>query len=215
LEDIVEALLLRSYDATYPVFYDDQVAKWSVPKKPDEFKAMDASSRPPTVFISYSHDSQEHKRWVKKLAEKLHAAGIKVFLDEWHLGPGGDVARFMEESIAKADRVLLICTEKYVTKMDNRLGGVGYEAVVSTGELMKDLSTTKFIPVVRQRDKNPKIPRVLDTRYRINLSHRSSFAAEFEKLLRSLHGAPLYPEPPLGPNPFAASPTPVDTLSQT
>jgi hypothetical protein len=203
LDQALETMLLRSYNPTYPIFYHDQMAKWTSPQSSSISPSMDAAAQPPNVFISYSHDSAEHKRWVLKLAEKLRLDGIKVLLDEWHVGPGGDVAFFMEESIAKADRVLLICTDKYVGKMDSRKGGVGYEAVLSTGELMRDVTTTKFIPVIRQKGKNPKIPRNMDTRYRINLSHRSSYAAEYEKLLRNLHGAPLNPEPPLGTNPYA------------
>jgi histidyl-tRNA synthetase len=36
----------------------------------------------PSVFISYSHDSAEHKAWVLKLATDLRAAGIDASLDQ-------------------------------------------------------------------------------------------------------------------------------------
>jgi len=45
------------------------------------------------------------------------------------------------ESVAWADRVLMICTEAYVRKADEGKGGVGYEAMIVTGELVKDLGT--------------------------------------------------------------------------
>ena len=39
----------------------------------------------PTVFISYSHDSSEHKVWVAALAQDLRKHGIDAILDQWHL----------------------------------------------------------------------------------------------------------------------------------
>ena len=65
----------------------------------------------PKVFISYSHDTPEHKMWVMKLAQKLMDNGIEVMLDMWELGPGDDIARFMERGLMEADRILMVCTE--------------------------------------------------------------------------------------------------------
>ena len=42
----------------------------------------------PKVFISYSHDSPEHRRWVSELAVKLRHNGIDAILDQWDLGSG-------------------------------------------------------------------------------------------------------------------------------
>ena len=67
----------------------------------------------PIAFFSYSHDSPAHKDWVQHLASKLRENGVDAILDQWDLSPGQDVVAFMESSIAKADRVLLICTESY------------------------------------------------------------------------------------------------------
>jgi hypothetical protein len=36
----------------------------------------------PTVFISYSHDSIEHKKWVLNLANKFRNDAIEVKLDQ-------------------------------------------------------------------------------------------------------------------------------------
>ena len=36
-----------------------------------------------TLFISYSHDSEEHKAWVKKFADDLGALGdFDILLDQ-------------------------------------------------------------------------------------------------------------------------------------
>jgi len=74
----------------------------------------------PKVFISYSHDSQQHKEWVLGLASALRTNGIDAKLDQWDLSPGQDIAAFMAEGIRTADRVLLICTSPYVSKGRSR-----------------------------------------------------------------------------------------------
>ena len=70
----------------------------------------------PKVFISYSHDSPEHRRWVSELGAKLRHSGVDAILDQWDLGPGDDVTQFMERGILDSDRVLVICTDQYVRK---------------------------------------------------------------------------------------------------
>jgi len=50
----------------------------------------------PTVFISYSHDSEEHKNWVLQLATRLRLNGVDIILDSWNLKLGSDIASFME-----------------------------------------------------------------------------------------------------------------------
>ena len=35
----------------------------------------------PKVFVSYSHDSSEHKEWVLKLCSDLMAKGVEVTLE--------------------------------------------------------------------------------------------------------------------------------------
>ena len=70
--------------------------------------------------------------------------GIDVILDQWEIEPGDDVPKFMERAVNEADRVLMVCTESYVRKADDGKGGVGYEAMIVTGELVRDLGSSKF-----------------------------------------------------------------------
>lgn len=79
----------------------------------------------PRVFISYSHDSQEHKIWVADIARKLIENGIDVILDQWDLRLGDDVPKFMEKAVREAQRVLMVCTEPFVYKANEGKGGVG------------------------------------------------------------------------------------------
>jgi TIR domain len=171
----------------------------------------DNESRPPSVFVSYSHDSPEHKRWVGEFASTLVENGIDVIFDQWDLGPGDDVPKFMEHGVTQVDRVLMICTDSYVRKVDDGKGGVGYEAMIVTGELVRDLGTSKFIPVIRQEPGSDLRPTCVSTRFHINLSVDQNFDEEFELLLRELHQAPAISKPPLGRNPFAKQPSGADT----
>jgi len=165
----------------------------------------EAENVPVKVFISYSHDSADHKRWVGELASTLVTKGVEVILDQWDTGPGDDLYRFMQNSLIRANRVLVICTEAYVHKANDGTGGVGYESMILTGELVKDLATTKFIPVIRQTGQKPMLPTFLATRFYINLNDDDP--VQFEELLRELHQAPALLKPPLGVNPYAKSPS--------
>ena len=161
----------------------------------------------PKVFISYSHDSPEHRRWVSELGTKLRRNGIDAILDQWDLGPGDDVTQFMERGIRDSDRVLVICTDRYVRQANAGKGGVGYERQIVTAQLIQNLGTNKFIPIIRQASGEEKTPTFLVTRMYVDLRDESQFEMEFDKLLRELHQAPIIQKPSLGKNPFATLPS--------
>src|SRR5215471_15684211 len=156
----------------------------------------------PKVFISYSHDSPQHKDWVRSLATALRAKGVDAVLDQWDLSPGQDMAAFMAGGIRDADRVLLICTGPYVTKAEAGAGGVGYERLVVTGEVVAAIDTIKFIPIVRNNASARKVPDFLGPRMYIDFSEDAQHPAKLEELMREIHQAPAVVRPPLGDNPF-------------
>ena len=155
-----------------------------------------------TVFISYSHDSEEHKKWVRQLATRLVRNGIQVILDQWDLRAGEEIPRFVEDSILGSDRVLLICTEQYARKANQRTGGVGLEALVINSSLMSDMGTTKFLVLVRQNSEMVELPELLKSRLYLDFSKTENFDAEIERLIKEIHGVVHLDKPELGPNPF-------------
>jgi hypothetical protein len=161
------------------------------------------SARPPRVFMSYSHDSKEHKTWVRSLAEYLVRGGVEVILDQWDLTLGSDLPSFMESAVSTSDRVLAICTTSYVSKANEGRGGVGYEKMIATAEVLEKVGTDKFIPIVRGTHR-PAVPLYLSSRMRIDFSDEDTFDDRLEELLRELHKAPSNPKPSLGRNPFAS-----------
>jgi len=160
-------------------------------------------STPPQVFISYSHDTPEHKQWVLKLASDLRRNGVDAVVDQWNLSPGDDIAVFMEQGLTSAERVVVVCTEGYVQRANNGQGGVGYEKMIVTAELIDNLGTKKFIPIVRNAGK-PAVPTFLGYRLYIDFEDDSKYPSMLDALIREIHHAPDPEKPPIGKNPFEA-----------
>ena len=161
---------------------------------------------PPKVFISYSHDSEEHKDWVRKFAEGLKNNGVNVILDQWHIRLGSDITIFMERNLEESDRVLVVCTEEYLEKAKRLKGGVGYERMIVTSEIASDLNTSKFIPVLKEGG-TELLPPYFATRKYIDFRVAALFDEKFKELLHELHDVPRFPEPPLGNKPFSSNST--------
>lgn len=154
------------------------------------------------VFVSYSHDDEDHKSWVLKLATRLRSNSVEVILDQWNLSLGKDLAAFMEHGLPGSRRVLCICSEKYVKKANDKIGGVGYEKQIMTSELLRGLNSDWIIPIVRKNDGGLKLPTFLGGRFYLNFDDDALYEKNYEDLLRNLLDEPLLPIPPLGENPF-------------
>ncbi len=161
----------------------------------------------PNAFISYSHDSQELKKWVLNFATRLRNTGVDAILDQWELKPGDDLPHFMEQHLAKADRELMICSDRYVEKANAGSGGVGYEKMIITSDLLKTIDSNKVIPVIRQSGTH-SVPTFLKTKLFLDFSRDDQLEFSFDELVRALHNAPLFVKPPVGNSPF----TPVSSI---
>jgi hypothetical protein len=159
---------------------------------------------PPRVFISYSHDSPPHKAWVLKLASDLRKNGVDAVLDQWDLSPGEDIAVFMEQGLKNAARVVVVCSKEYVERANAGHGGVGYEKMIVTAELIENLGTKKFIPIIRNSGK-PPVPTFLGYRLYIDFEDDAKYPSSLETLLRELLNVSDPGKPPIGLSPFGAS----------
>jgi tetratricopeptide (TPR) repeat protein len=108
----------------------------------------------PRIFISYSHDTAEHKQRVLRLSERLRKDGIETRLDQYVNGtPAEGWPRWMLNQIDWAEFVLLICTEMYYRRFrgneePGKGKGVDWEGAVITQEIYDARSATiKFVPV--------------------------------------------------------------------
>lgn len=176
--------------------------------------SMSQESSARTVFISYSHDSAAHKAWVLALATRLRGHSVDVVLDQWDLPLGADLPHFMESGLTGAQRVLAVCSEQYVVKANGSTGGVGYEKMILSAQLMRNVLSEHVVPLVRDNVR-AELPTFLSGRLFADFRDDGEFDASYFHLLRDLLGVRAQPKPPLGRNPFENDPaTIVLPLSQ-
>ena len=140
----------------------------------------------PKVFISYSWESKEHSDWVNSLADKLLADGIEAIIDSYDVSPGDRLPKFMESSIKDSDYVIIICTEEYKRKANNREKGVGYESHIISAELYNNHNDRKFIPIIRQGEFNTALPTYLDGKLAIDLRGNPFNETAYKDLIASI-----------------------------
>jgi hypothetical protein len=157
----------------------------------------------PHVFLSYSHESEAHKQWVRRLAEDLTKKGLRTTLDQWDLQLGDDIGAFMEQSFKDAKYIVLICTEIFAEKANKRKGGVGYEQAVFVGEMLMSRELgSRFLPILRSGDPSTALPLYLRSRLFGDFRDDSAYEKSLEQLVRRVLGAPMYTPPELGNPPF-------------
>jgi len=157
---------------------------------------------PPRSFISYSWDSEQHQKWVRKLATQLRECGVDAILDQFHCAPGTDLTMFMEKNVRESRYVILVCTPNFTRKANAGVGGVGYEKTIVTGEIFAgEAQETKFVPVLREGDAKEALPSYLKSRLFIDFRDDGIFENKLEELLRHFHSEPIYPPPPIGSKP--------------
>jgi uncharacterized protein YjbI with pentapeptide repeats len=149
------------------------------------------------AFISYSWDNDDHKSWVRQLASRLRGDGIDVTLDQWHLVPGDELPKFMEQAVRESEYVLIVCTHKYKERSNNRQGGVGYEGDIMTAEVISTGNQRKFIPILRQQPWVDSAPSWLLGKYYIDFSSSAYSETSYDDLLTTLLGT-REKAPPIG-----------------
>lgn len=154
----------------------------------------------PLVFISYSWDSEAHKKWVYKFSNDLRDKGVYTFLDQYCRG-GEDLITFMTEGLKKANKVLIIGTSTYKKKTEKKSGGVKFEDQVITIELYNYMDSSKFIPVLREGSFNDSFSGLIGLRNGFDMRDDAKYETELEKLVADLWDNPMNAAPKLGPKP--------------
>ena len=153
---------------------------------------------PHSIFISYSHDSDAHREFVRGIADRLRADGLNCQIDQYINGfPPEGWQRWMETQVEQADFVLLVCTETYLQRyrgQDPDGGrGVNFEGVVISQTLYDHYyRNTKFIPVIPQEGSLDNVP--------LPLKGFSSYVLprDYTPLYRVLTDQPATPAPEIG-----------------
>lgn len=156
----------------------------------------------PSVFISYSWDDEPHKEWVLNLANRLCSDGIDVILDRYYLKPGKNLPHFVENSISKAERIIIVFTQNYKLKADKRAGGVGYEYSIMNSTLYNNQTTNeKIIPVLRSGNRDLSIPAFMQQFIHIDIRNDENFENSYTDLLREIYNEPAIQKPEIGVKP--------------
>ena len=150
------------------------------------------------IFISYSHDSQPHRDFVRGIADQLRKDGLDCVIDQYINGfPPEGWLRWMEDQVEEADFVLLVCTETYLRRYRGHEidGGTGvtFEGVVISQTLYDSyFRNTKFVPILPESGDLGHVP--------LSLKAFSSYALpkQYDDLYRYLTAQPEYILPVLG-----------------
>lgn len=183
-----------------PLSIDDWLISWE-----NEGKSIGA----PMVFISYAYATPEHCQWVKRLSDKLRNDGVNTVIDKY-VPSGYDLAQFMEKGLRwpGVKYIVCVCSSLYTQKATSGTGGVGYEKMIVTRELVKQTNTNKFIPILRDNLEG-ETPDFLGTRFYCDFREDANFETMYQQLLQDLLGHPK--APPLGgakkTQPFTVTPT--------
>jgi tetratricopeptide (TPR) repeat protein len=152
------------------------------------------------VFISYSHDSQEHMDRVLALSDRLRADGIDCIIDQYETSPPDGWPRWCDRQIEGADFVLVVCTETYErrfkgTELPEKGKGAIWEGGIITQELYDSQGRNKkFIPVIFTPEDGNYIPTIL----RGATNYIPNTEKSYESLYRHLTDQPLIEKPILG-----------------
>lgn len=160
----------------------------------------------PKVFISYTHDSEEHRGAVLAFADFLVRHGIDVVLDRWATDRRRDWQAWMTENITESDYVLVIASEGYRRMGDGtgpnhlNLGGQS-EGALLRDRLQGDRATwtAKILPVLLPGHGKDEIPDFLQPNAADRYEVPANTPEAAESLLRVLTRQPRDVPPPLGP----------------
>ncbi|MFZ1389343.1 MAG: toll/interleukin-1 receptor domain-containing protein [Thiolinea sp.] len=158
-----------------------------------------AMTQPKKVFISYSHDSDKHREFVRNLADRLRRDGLDCQIDQYVNGfPAEGWQRWMENHLEAAEYVLLVCTENYLRRyrgQETDAGkGVNFEGLVISQHLYDAYyRNTKFIPVIPEGGSFEHVPTPLRGFNTYTLTR------DYDALYRYLTQQPEHSAPPLGP----------------
>lgn len=151
---------------------------------------LDSKERKIVIFISYTWETEitpGHKKWVKSLANILVSEGFEVLFDQYQ-PLGTEMNHFMADAVKRADRILLICTPTFKQRSDDMQNACGFEASMISNELIKNVTSTKFLPIVRIGTPKNVMPTYLGNRNALIWHDGDDDKTNADKLIKDLKG---------------------------
>lgn len=162
--------------------------------------------RPPRVFVTYSHDNDEHRDLVREFGTFLREeAGVDVRLDTWYDDGRRDWSLWAIDQFAKADFILVIASPAYRRRADGQESpsvgrGAQFEAAMVRSNLTRNLpeETRRVLPVVLPGRSIDEIPAFLNAHSTTHYIVKDFTLAGVEDLLYAFAGHPKFSLPALG-----------------
>ncbi|MEC3980488.1 SEFIR domain-containing protein [Amycolatopsis sp. H20-H5] len=114
----------------------------------EEAVAGSGAGQSPRVFITYSHESEQHKKLVREFATFLRTeVGVDAHLDQWADDGRRDWSLWAIEQLTEADFVLVIASPDYKRRAEGRAApaegrGAQFEAAMIRDNITQDLPRT-------------------------------------------------------------------------
>jgi hypothetical protein len=162
---------------------------------------------PKKAFVSYAHESGEHKNQVLALATLLRQNGVEAVLDMWAADTRIDWYAWALKEMTEADYIVVVASTKYLQVADGAPSGE-HRGVQSEAALLRDLVWNdrarwlpKILPVLLPGHQVGEIPLFLQpstaSRYQV-----TEFTARgIEDLLRVILSQPGHIPPPVAEPP--------------
>jgi hypothetical protein len=146
--------------------------------------ALGAAQKPgPRVYISYTHDSEAHKAWVARLAQRLALDGANVTYDYAFMEPGVDFWDSISNELARAGAIVLVCSVTYKRKAEGEIpGGLKreFDQIVQQAAARPSL---KVIPIVRGKPWSRTLPAVFSGRFGVDMGGDPDDEEAYRQLL--------------------------------
>lgn len=153
----------------------------------------------PRVFISYTGYDENNKKWVKNLCVRLRQNGVDARCDIFNLKLGYDLPQWMTNEIEMANKVLLVCDKHYLSKVNARRGGVGWETMIIQGGMLMNQENNKFVCIMREESPEVSLPSYMRTKYSLVCYDDEIEENKFKELLMCIFDCEEIP--PIAPIP--------------
>lgn len=160
----------------------------------------------PKVFVSYAHESEEHKAQVLAFASFLREMGVAAVLDLWATDARRDWSSWAIREMTDADFVLVVASDRYRSSGDGNGPNTEHRGVQAEAALLRDLVhgdratwLPKILPVVLPGLTTSGIPLFLQPHTASHYRVDSFTPAGADELLRVILSQPGYIAPAVGP----------------
>lgn len=158
------------------------------------------------VFVSYAHDSEEHKICVLQFCRLLRRHGVDAWLDRYDGDERRDWYAWYVDQVAVSDYVLVIASPGYRAVGDGNGSAGHHRSVQAEAAHLRDLLhadrptwTRRLLPVVLPGRSIRDIPVFLQPSGASHYVVSALTLAGITDLLRTLTRQNAYPPPVLGP----------------